>query len=192
MTVRVEYDEMPGWTDLRVPLSSTKLGGSKDPAYAKFRDDGAGSQGVFAWFFSDSSEDELYFETQLPHEWITGTELRPHLHLARVATAVSGTKVRFGLEYTVSNPVNAPGNTFGTTLFTGGTLTVGAAYEHQILQMTAISGADLRASAVLVGRLYRDVGHADDDWAAAVAALSFDIHYQQRGAGSLDEYPAVS
>lgn len=59
------YERLHGdarvWDDLRIPISATKLGGSKDPTFSQVLNDGAGSQGVFAYVFSASQEKELYF-----------------------------------------------------------------------------------------------------------------------------------
>lgn len=68
------------WDDLRVSVFSTKTGGSKEPAWTKVLDDGAGSQGVFTYFFDSGSEEELYFAVQFPHAWMLGTDIEAHLH----------------------------------------------------------------------------------------------------------------
>jgi hypothetical protein len=54
--------------DLLVPVTSTTLCGSNDPSFSVYKTNGAGSQGVFTYWFSHLSENELYFVVQMPHE----------------------------------------------------------------------------------------------------------------------------
>lgn len=44
-----------GWDDLRVPVTSTKVGGN-DPDFAQLIDDGSGSRGVFVEWFDKVGE----------------------------------------------------------------------------------------------------------------------------------------
>lgn len=72
------------WDDMRIPVLSTKIGTSKEPGFAQLLDDGAGSQGVFTYLFSDTIEEELYFMVQMPHSYKLGTAIHPHVHWAPV------------------------------------------------------------------------------------------------------------
>ena len=69
-----------GWDDLRVPITSVKLQGTKDPDFAKVFDNGIASQGVFIYLFDDGTEEEVYFTAQIPHEWKLESNLIPHVH----------------------------------------------------------------------------------------------------------------
>ena len=47
------------YEDLRVPVTATKAGGSKEPGFIQVKDNGSGSQGVFAYAFDKTAEQEL-------------------------------------------------------------------------------------------------------------------------------------
>lgn len=69
------HGEATTYTDLVVPITSTKSGGSKIPYFTEFMDDNSGSQGVFGYAFDDDDEQELYFMVQMPHSWVEGTDI---------------------------------------------------------------------------------------------------------------------
>jgi hypothetical protein len=73
------------WDDLRVPLLSSNAGGLNPPTVAMFRDNGAGSDGVFAYDFTQAADRDLLFECQMPHAWKVGTTIYPHVHWSNKA-----------------------------------------------------------------------------------------------------------
>lgn len=186
-----DHDVIQYWDDLVVPLLASKLGGSKDPGFAVFKDDGAGSQGVFAYGFDAGIEEETYFSVQLTHAWVEGSDIYPHVHWSPGSSTNTGT-VRWGLEYTVANPVNAPGRVFGdTTTIYVDDAAEGEAYRHQIAAFDPIDMTGYRASVVLLCRLFRDATNVADTFTADAVALSVDFHIQQVGrGGSYDQYPS--
>ncbi len=68
------YGDAIQWDVMKVPITSTKAGGSKDPGFTVAFNSGS-SQGVFTWFFDPDVEEELYFPVQLPHNWEEGTNI---------------------------------------------------------------------------------------------------------------------
>jgi hypothetical protein len=187
------YGSAIAWDDLRFPALDTKLGGSKDPTFAVFKTNGAGSQGVFTYWFDKTTEQELYFLAQLPHRWAQGTDLEVHCHWVPKSTAVgAGTDVCWGLEYTWAN-ING---TFGDTAIIYGdeqtngateTLTVG---KHYITEVGTISGTGKTLSSMLVCRVFRDAGGTGgtDDYDDDAGLLEIDFHFQVDSFGSDDEY----
>ena len=171
------------WDDIRVSPVSTKLGGTSDPDFIKFKDNGAGSQGVFTYHFSPILEEEAYFEVQLPHSYKAGSDLKPHVHWAPV-DANAGTVI-WGLEYTIQSPNGTFGN---TTILEVADNADGVAYKHQLHSLGTISGAGITESAVIFGRIYRKAG--SDTYASDAALVSTDIHFQMDKMGSVDELPA--
>lgn len=171
------------WDDLRVSLSTAKPGVTS-PSYDTFID------GVEAYAFSKTVEQSVQFEVQLPHSWVQGTELRPHIHWSPGASTDTGV-VRWALEYTWANPVASPGNVFPNTVTLTGDQAAAGAYHHQITSFGTISGTGKRVSSVLVCRLSR-VGNASQDTFDDVAfGLSVDFHILNSGDGSVDEYPGA-
>lgn len=180
------------WDDLRVPVLSTKLGGTKDPDFAKIFDDGSGSQGVFSYLFSATTEEELYFMVQLPHGWKYETDLHPHIHWAPTVNGSAGQKVSWGLEYIVGE-INS---VFGDTTIIYGDTPIGepsslVANTHYLTEFPVISMSGITSvSTMLLCRIFRDATGAGgaDDYANDVALLEIDFHYQSDRIGSNNEY----
>lgn len=172
------------WDDIRVPVTSTTKGGTKDPTFEVFRKDLAGtSQGVFAYSFSDSAENELYFTIQIPHGYKLKTDLNPHIHWSTSAT-ITGT-VQWGLEYTMAN-INA---TLPVTEMLNATHAIASneQYKHQYTDLGDIDGSGIDSiSTMLLCRIFRNVA-TPDDFAATVQLLEIDFHYQMDTRGSLKE-----
>ena len=174
------------WDDLRVPLSSTKPGATKIPGFAQWRDNGAGSTGVFAHHFDPSTEEQLFFDAQLPHTYKQGSEIRPHLHYVLPSAPTAGQTLKFGLEYTWSN-VNGLFPTteiiYATETFTGDEV---ANTQYIAGFDPDISESTMKISAMISCRLFRDA--ADDTYAADAIVLEVDFHYQVDALGSGAEY----
>lgn len=174
----------PYWEDYRVLLTATKLGGSKDPGFQKLKDNGAGSQGVFAYHFDKAQEEELYFEVQLPHAFFEyHGVLKPHVHWCPIDTG-TGT-CRWGLEYTGANFGDVIGNTSIVYAEQAGS---GTAYKHQIAAFTDIDSSSYAISRVMACRLFRDATNGADTYNADAVALSVDFHIELSSPGSELEY----
>lgn len=175
------------YDDLKVPVSSTTKGGTKDPTWGVLRNV-SGSQGVFIQWFDKDTEEELYFTAQMPHGWKEGTEIYPHVHWT-AATIVGTNKVVWGLEYTWTNI----GDTFGnTTIITGSDpIAVNAAvdaFEHVVTSLGTIIGTNKTLSSMLVCRIFRKSTDAADNFAADAGLLEIDFHYEVDSDGSRTEY----
>lgn len=173
-----------GWDDLRTPLLRATTG-SGTPTLAAFRG------GLYAYSFSQTTMNELFFDVQLPHGWVPGTALHPHIHWSPGNSTNTGV-VRWGLEYAWANAVNPPGNVFPapTTVYVeqaaGGT-----PYQQQIASFPAIDGAGMRLSSVLLCRLFRDAAHVNDTFTTGAFGISSDFHHLVSSVGSSDEFPTI-
>ena len=186
--------DSPAYDDLRVPMSSTKLGGSKDPGFAVFKTNGAGSQGVNVYWFDPNTEEELYFAVQLPHGW-QENNLYPHVHWTPEVTA-DGTpadqKVEWGLEYTFTEVGGDFSNTqiiYGNTHLPQDVNVV--AGRHYLTPLTQIvpSATQKGLSPMLVCRLFRNATDAaDDTYEHDAGLLEFDFHIIVDTAGSRTEF----
>lgn len=67
------------WDDLRMPLSMAKAAGVKDPGFDQFS--ATSTSRVWA-FDGGTTEEELFFTTQVPHGYKLNSNLLPHLHLS--------------------------------------------------------------------------------------------------------------
>ena len=180
------------WNDLMVFPDATTKGGSNPPVWGPaFKKNAAGtSQGVYLWMFSPTVEEALYITVQIPHDYKVGSDLHPHVHWTTATGTPSGSNVVWGLEYTLV----AVGGTFpNTVIITSNTLipecgTPTGTGQHLISPFSAVSGAGLGISSVIICRLFRAAGDAADTFPAAAGLLGFDIHYEQDTQGSRDEW----
>lgn len=184
------YGTATQWDDLRVPVLSTKAGGSKEPYFSKVFDNGAGSQGVFSYLFDASTEEELYFMVQLPRNWKQGSDIEAHVHWLPTVNGAAGQDVCWGLEYTWANIGSVFGNTtiiYGDTNHLAETL---VADKHYITELGRIDATDKTFSSMIICRILRDATGAGgtDDYPNDAALLEIDFHYQIDSLGSDEEY----
>jgi hypothetical protein len=168
------------------PLLSSNVGGSNPPSLTRLYRNGT-SQGVFVYTFaSDTTEREVYLSIQLPHSYMEGTDLHPHLHITVTSTTATGTTM-WGMEYTMSNIMSFFPTT--TTIISGTLAITGAnANQHLIVPFPIISGSGVKISNVMIVRLFRYASNNGDTYPATIYALEFDIHHQNDTAGSRMEY----
>jgi len=177
------------WDDIRVPLEAVKTGGSKQPEYKKITDDGAGSNGVNAYFFDAVAEEEVYFSVQIPHTWREETPLKPHLHFTVPTNGTAGQRVKWGFEYALC----CVGDTFTTTTTTF-TTTIApvdsdmVAKKHYIAGLPDIDTTGCTISSMILCRLFRDTTDVEDTYPDEVALMEFDFHFQNNTPGSRQEY----
>lgn len=180
---RLSRDQMaaklsvPRWDDMRVSLTKASVG-SATPSLAVFRSP------VQAWSFSKSALNEMFFDVQLPHNWVAGTDILPHIHWSPGASTDTGV-VRWELEYTWASL----GEAFpaATLLDPVDVAAAGVAYQHQLTKLGTCTGTGKKLSSVLMCRVAR-VGNATEDTFDAVAwGLSVDFHIQVLGSGGVSE-----
>jgi hypothetical protein len=177
----------PVWNDLRVPFISTKLGGTKDPDFAVLATNGSGSQGVFTYWFDDTTEEELYFVAQLSHTYKEETDLQPHVHWVPATGGGSGEVVSWGLEYTWVNRGDVVGD---TTIIYGSGRTPNdealVANKQYITGLGTIEGSGKTISSMIVGRVFRDApgNGLTDDFSADAGGWELDFHHQIDTLGS--------
>lgn len=175
------------WDDLRVAAVAAKLGGVKDPGFTVFLTNGAGSQGVFLYWFDAAVEEELYFAVQLPHSYKEGTNITPHVHWVPKTNGAVGEVVSWGLEYAWANNGVTFGNT--TIIYTNthnpadNPLVASRQYKSFF---AAIAGAGKTISSMLVCRLFRDATATGltDSYTDDAGLLEIDFHYEQDTVGS--------
>ena len=174
--------------DLLVPVTSTTRGGSNDPSFSVYKTNGSGSQGVFTYWFSPSSEQELYFVVQMPHAWLEGSDIFPHVHWL-VTSDLGSANVEWGLEYTWINI----GETYGNTTIISAYSPIAAsapvtANKHALTQLPTISGTGKTLSSMLLCRVFRKVSSVNDTYPGSAALLQIDFHYEMDGLGSRTEF----
>jgi len=185
------YGDATQWEDLKVPVLSTKSGGTKDPNFKKAFDNGSGSQGVFTYYFDPNVEEELYFAVQLPHNWMIGSDIEPHVHWIPEGNGAVSELVSWGLEYTWADIGGVFGNT--TILYSNTHFPADSAFvdgKHYITGLGSISGTGKTFSSMLICRVFRDAtGSGEtDSYTSDAGLLEVDFHYQVDSFGTNEEY----
>lgn len=172
----------PTWDDLRFPANAGKIPASGAPTWT-------------AWLtefqlLGFSVNEYIFFSAQMPHGWIAGTDIHPHLHLV-IPTAGAGAgaeNMQWELDYTWAN-INAPFP--ASTTLTGETVDLQdtSADQHFIYQLPVINGSGKTLSSMLHFRLTRKniIGGYSSD----VLLQEFDIHYQREEDASEEEYEQI-
>lgn len=173
--------------DMKVPVSSTTKGGTRDPDWKVLKNNGS-SQGVFLQWFDKDVEEELYFTVQMPHSWKEGSSIMPHVHWT-AETNVGSNKVVWGLEYTWTNV----GGLFGTTTIITGSDPIAAvgtvdAYKHAITALGSVDATGKTLSSMLVCRIFRQATSGTDNFSGDAGLLEIDFHFQIDSGGSKEEF----
>ena len=176
--------------DLRIDGNMTRVGATP-PSFAKFKNNGSGSTGVYLQWFSSSTINEVHFTVQLPHSWKEGSSIYPHVHWIPKTNAdgsPANQKVRWGFEYT---PITNIGDVFSNTSIIYAEdhhITEElVADKHYLTPFSAITMSGKTISCILVCRLFRDATHANDTYEDLAGLLYFDIHYEVDSLGSNEE-----
>jgi hypothetical protein len=181
--LKIPVSRGTNWTDLRFPITSTKVGGTKDPTFTKVGDNGAGSQGVFTYSFSQNQEQELYFVAQMPHSWLIGTDLDCHVHWGASDAGAGG--VVWGLEYVAAA---IDGDLSTTTIVTNAATASGTAKQNQYFDLAMIDTTGWELSQLFLCRVFRDVADGADDYGSGAFLYEIDFHFQQDSLGSQEEF----
>jgi hypothetical protein len=169
------------WDDLRVPGLSVRAG-AVAPDLIQFL--AAGNLRVYGFNGAGLNPiEEVYFTIQFPHSYMLGTDVYPHVHW----TPVNGNagNVYWQLDYSWADidDVFPAVTTIGIA-----DAAAGVAWTHQYAPFAAINGAARdNVSNMLVCRLWRDPGNANDTYGSDAAFLEFDVHFQLDTIGSRQE-----
>jgi len=195
-----QYQHLVEWEDIRVSGLAVLKQGSRDPTLAQWLDDAGGTSiGIFLYWFSDqavaNNEEEVFFAVQIPHAYVEGSNLRPHVHWVPSANGGAGEFVKWGLEYTWLSIGDTGGNT--TIVYsdasdadhatTSGDAAL-VADKHYVSEFAEIVGAGQGMSSMLICRLFRNSSDGDDDYTDDAGLLEFDFHFQKESFGSVNEY----
>jgi hypothetical protein len=134
------------WEDLRVPALAARVPAVAGPDIGQALDDGAGSTGVFIYWYSPTTEEQQYFAVQIPHSYKEGSDIEVHVHWIPADTAPgAGTDVCWGLEYTWANMDSVFDD---TTIIYGDVQTIGAGEtltlnKHYVTEIGDIDGGGI-------------------------------------------------
>lgn len=169
------------WDDLRFPASIVRLGAGSGTSADRDTD------GTI--LFSGTQDEEAHITAQMPHGYVTGTNIEVHFHWAKTTSAAGD--VCFRVDYDCKDIAETFTNALGTT--------ISAAYEvddsdtawkHAYMD-ASFDPAFTGVSGICIMRLWRDVSGDGasclDTYEVDVKLYEFDIHYQMDQPGSVGE-----
>jgi len=170
----------PGWSDMIMPFLSASAGPAvSSPGWVKFRDNGAGSTGVYVRGFDDTIQEELFINFHINHDYKRGTNWYPHIHWSPMTAGVG--VVRWGMEWTYAVRNDITPAAFPTTAFTYiEQAASGTPYAHQIAEIPdpGITLPNCEPDTLVIVRVFRDAGHVNDTYVGDAIGLFLDAHYQ--------------
>jgi hypothetical protein len=179
----------PVWDDLMVALSAPATG-NVAPLWDNFPIDGATTNPFINWFKA-TGVDEMYFVVQLPHSWVEGTAIMPHIHWVASENGTAGPTVpRWGLQYcwlNIGETFTAYTTIYGTTAVPNEVLVKDRQYLTP-LGSGGMDGTGKTLSSMLICRLFRDGDNAADNYAGSAGGLEIDFHMQINSMGSRLQY----
>lgn len=172
------HDPDPTWDDMRFPATAVSVTGlSGVPG----RDTTNGT-----WLFDDTTVETLWYVGQIPHKWVEGTDLKPHVHWMKTSSA-SGNVV-WDLDYKWA-PIGEVRDSSWTNLtsYTPSVSDGDTAEQHAITPLGIISASGKQISDMLIMKLRREAADGNDTFGGDAELLELDIHYQGTS-GSDREY----
>lgn len=171
-------DETVFWDDLRFPASGLNPPGPENAP--------AVNTSLGTLTFADGSTRVVAGLAQMPHSWLEGSTVEPHVHWIQPAAG----NVTWRLEYRILPAIGGllPAEWTTVTVSNAVSEYPGAGNWIQITPLGSIDMTGYTLSAMILFRLARLGGDAADTLSGAVDLLEFDIHYQIDGRGSRKEF----
>ena len=170
------------WDDLRFPAQALNPAGAVNDADI----DTADTTFIGTLLFDAGSTEIIAGVAQMPHAWIEGSTISPHIHWA--PTDATAGNVVWQFDYDIA----APNGTFSGSYTTSSITEAagGSANGHQLAGFADIDMTGYTLSTIILWRISRIGGDASDTYGADARLFEFDIHYQlQSGAeGSRQEF----
>lgn len=182
------------WNDIQITPGAFEFAGVSDPVLSPWTIDGS-TYNIYAFAVNDY----VNFTAQMPHDWVEGTDIRPHVHWTPRDRGVAedGNIVGWQLEVSIAS-ITGIFDTSHTRDLQG--LCSGADDKHEIAYGTGntkdarIDMDDKEASAELVCKLSRvaDTWSSNNPAANLPCILEIDFHFRRKrpqdGLGSYFEY----
>lgn len=163
------------WDDVRVAASATKPG-SSSPNWTNI------TGGVSTWVFANAQDNFVEFSCQIPHGYLEGSDIYPHVHWGPADAGAGDT--RWSLIYSWANM----GSQFSgsTTIYVTDTAVGGRANDHLVAAFPAIDGTGMEISSMLLCKLKRLGSSGPDTYGDGANFYEFDFHIEMDSVGSSD------
>jgi hypothetical protein len=161
------------WTDLRAPATTVRQGATAKPDF--------NSDSLTLDFPQDNEAEIAYVVMQMGHDYLTGSNVNPHLHILRHEASVPVFIIRYRV---LQNGVATHSFVTDTTIGYVFSYTSGSQLDilkFPEIDMSAVTGV----SSILDIQLYRKTG---DGVSGDIQVKEFDIHYQSDTKGSDSQF----
>jgi len=174
----------PTWDDLRFPSTLGNLSGANSATWVTYKTN------FSILSFADSATPEsVLFYAQMPHEYLEGSDIKPHVHITLPASGagVAVENIQFDLLYSWANINDAipTAQTISNTI----DYQKAVADTHLIHSLPTISGKGKKIGSMIIMKLTRP--RPTNRYINSVYLLELDIHYQKVGWGSIQEFKQV-
>lgn len=164
------------WDDLVVDMSAIRLDGSRPPAAEAFR-------GSLALQFNNGVDRVVYFDRQVPHNYVEGTNL--HFHIHTINEVADADDVYWKFTYSWANIGDAfPTETEVYIAITGDS----NVDTHTVNEVVSINGTGKRLSSIIMCSLERVGTDALDTSSEDILLIGADFHHLIDTFGSRQEY----
>ena len=173
------------WKSVRYSILATKVPASGSPSFGQFKDNGAGSKGVYLYWFDPSTPEEVYFTLEAPTDWKEGSEIYGHLAWVPKVNGAVGAKVCWAIETAIQNEGSVFGDTqilSCTTSIPDEDLVASKLYFNEFI----IDASTMTINSCMIFRLFRDADstYGTDDYTGDAGAVSLGIKYQVDSLGA--------
>lgn len=169
------------WDDVYPSSVTVGATGASIPAFTNYN----GGLKAYEFIGTGVLSKEINFGFQIPHTYLVGSGIVPHLHL-RVPNDATGGTIKFGCEYSwkaIGAAETATQTVYGTLAITANA----GVQANKILSFGNIAASGQGISSIFMCRIFRDPGDVDDTFGASVWLKSADIHHLVDTAGSRAE-----
>lgn len=124
---------------------------------------------------------------QMPHTWVEGTAIKPHIHWMKTTSAAGDVVWQFA--YRIADPGDVfPAFSDWITATPAPVSPGDVADTHGISSFGSLDMTGFKISCIIIWKLQRVGGDEGDTYGADAKLLEFDIHYRNHNYGSRQEY----
>ena len=126
------------------------------------------------FLFDASTIESIYIIAQMPHDWVAGTYIYPHVHWCPTNTNTGDVYWVMNYKWTNIDAVDAGSVSVRQVIPTA----AGTAYTHQYSEFgLGIDGTGKTSSSILSIQIYRKANDPADTYNTDALLKEFDIHY---------------
>lgn len=168
------------WEDLRFPATAMNPSGAPG-AMSADADNG--------WLTAGATGTSVaYAIVQLPHAWLEGSSLYPHVHWCKTTSASGAVVWEMAYRWApIGATMDAAFTAVTASAVAAGTPDTNTANRHLLTSFGELTAVGRRISDMLIVRISRLGSDGADTYGAAAALLEFDIHYRSDRLGSRTE-----